>query len=104
MDSSYSTEIINDLRSHKLQALSERSKTASQEIQDPFPMRLCLVGGKYDEFRQTDGDDREFMGRALRATAHVLGASLHYHSAKDAQLLRKTKEMLSNYGFKGQSV
>ncbi|XP_014221235.1 cytoplasmic dynein 2 light intermediate chain 1 [Trichogramma pretiosum] len=110
MEMSYPRELIEQVLNEKLRGLAERSggqqqspQQAVDEMSEPFPLRLCLVGGRYDEFRGTDADDREFMGRALRAAAHALAASLHYHSAKDAQLLRRSKDMLSNYGFKGQS-
>ncbi|CAB0045333.1 unnamed protein product [Trichogramma brassicae] len=110
MEMSYPRELIEQVLNEKLRGLAERSGGGGQqqqpvvdEMREPFPLRLCLVGGRYDEFRGTDADDREFMGRALRAAAHALAASLHYHSAKDAQLLRRSKDMLSNYGFKGQS-
>jgi dynein light intermediate chain 2 len=85
--------------------LREQAKRKGNEvdsISDPFPLRLCLVGGRYDEFLDFEDVDREFIGQILRVTAYVLGATLHYHSAKDSQLLRKTKELLGLYGFKGQ--
>ncbi|OXU22926.1 hypothetical protein TSAR_013236 [Trichomalopsis sarcophagae] len=101
-------ELVHDLRERKIRYLRERAKPGTEDeppVDDPFPMRLCLIGGKYDEFRELhSGDDKESIGQALRAAAHVLGAGLHYHSAKDSHLLRRTKELLSHYGFKGQST
>lgn len=46
-----------------------------------------------------DLDKQELVGKTLRAVAHILGASLYYHSAKDKSLLRRTKDLLSYYGF-----
>ena len=44
------------------------------------------------------------IGRVLRAAAHVLGAGLHFHSIKETTLVRRTKDLLSFYGFGSQSM
>ncbi|XP_014216248.1 cytoplasmic dynein 2 light intermediate chain 1 [Copidosoma floridanum] len=95
MKISYSDELVREM-------LEQKKKTLKEPTADLFPMKVCLIGGKYDAFRELHVDDRELVGQVLRATAHTLGAGLHYHSAKDAHLLRKTKELLSQYGFRGQ--
>ncbi|KAG9437244.1 cytoplasmic dynein 2 light intermediate chain 1 isoform X1 [Apis mellifera carnica] len=95
MKMSYDDKIIQEL---KKQRIKERKKIVEKEI-DPFPMRLCFIGGKYDQFKDLDLDKQELVGKTLRAVAHILGASLYYHSAKDKSLLRRTKDLLSYYGF-----
>ncbi|XP_043787965.1 cytoplasmic dynein 2 light intermediate chain 1 isoform X4 [Apis laboriosa] len=95
MKMSYDDKIIQEL---KKQRIKERKKIVEREI-DPFPMRLCFIGGKYDQFKDLDLDKTELISKTLRAVAHILGASLYYHSAKDKSLLRKTKDLLSYYGF-----
>ncbi|KAK9303328.1 hypothetical protein QLX08_004927 [Tetragonisca angustula] len=95
MKMSYSDKMIQEL---KQQRVKERKGAAEQEV-DPFPMKLCLVGGKYDQFKDLDLDKIKLIGKTLRATAHTLGAGLYYHSAKDKSLLRRTKDLLSHYGF-----
>ncbi|XP_011500065.1 PREDICTED: cytoplasmic dynein 2 light intermediate chain 1 [Ceratosolen solmsi marchali] len=102
---SYPPDVMEKLKERKLNSLREQMKGKGSEMEsvaDLFPLRLCLIGGRYDNFRDFEGVDREFIGQILRAVAHVLGATLHYHSAKDSQLLRKTKELLGLYGFKGE--
>lgn len=47
MKMSYSDKMIQEL---KQQRVKERKGTVEQEV-DPFPMKLCLVGGKYDQFK-----------------------------------------------------
>ncbi|XP_033359046.1 cytoplasmic dynein 2 light intermediate chain 1 isoform X2 [Bombus vosnesenskii] len=95
MKMSYDDKIIQEL---KQQRIKERKKAVEREV-DPFPMKLCLIGGKYDQFKDLSLDKIELVGKILRATAHVLGAGLYYHSAKDKSLLRRTKDLLSHYGF-----
>ncbi|XP_058809481.1 cytoplasmic dynein 2 light intermediate chain 1 [Phymastichus coffea] len=110
--STFSPQLIQDMTLHKLKTLREPCRPAAEsnngegreESSDLFPMRLCIVGGKYDQFRDFEGVDREFVCRTLRAVAHVLGATLHFHSAKDSQILRRTKELLKLYGFSGQTT
>lgn len=47
MKMSYDDKIIQEL---KKQRIKERKKIVEREI-DPFPMRLCFIGGKYDQFK-----------------------------------------------------
>lgn len=93
---------------HKLKSLREKARLADDEGYgesiDLFPMRLCIIGAKYDQFHEFEGVDRDFVCRTLRAVAHVLGATLHFHSAKDSQTLRRTKDLLKLYGFSGQTT
>lgn len=97
MKMSYTDDLIEEM-------LEVKKKSSKESTNELFPVKLCIIGGKHDEFRDLLADDRELVGKLLRATAHVLGASLHYHSAKDTHLLRRTKELLSQYGFKGSTT
>lgn len=54
--------------------------------------------------QEFDTDKKQLIGRTLRAAAHNLGAGLQYHSYRDTTLVRRTKDMLSHYGFGSQSM
>ncbi|XP_076245255.1 cytoplasmic dynein 2 light intermediate chain 1 [Calliopsis andreniformis] len=95
MKMSYDEKTIQEL---KQQRVKERKRGLEREV-DPFPMKLCIVGGKYDQFKDLELHRRELVGKTLRAVAHILGASLYYHSSKDKTLVRRTKDLLSHYGF-----
>ncbi|XP_017763363.1 PREDICTED: cytoplasmic dynein 2 light intermediate chain 1 [Eufriesea mexicana] len=95
MKMSYDNKMIQEL---KQQRIKERKKAVEKEV-DPFPLKLCFIGGKYDQFKDLGFDKIELVGQTLRAVAHILGAGLYYHSAKDKSLLRRTKDLLSHYGF-----
>ncbi|XP_031829264.2 cytoplasmic dynein 2 light intermediate chain 1 isoform X1 [Nomia melanderi] len=95
MKMSYDDKMIQELRHRRA---TERKRALEKEV-DPFPIKLCIVGGKYDKFKDLDLNTKELMGKTLRATAHILGAGLYYHSSKDKTIVRRTKDILSYYGF-----
>ncbi|XP_017875869.1 cytoplasmic dynein 2 light intermediate chain 1 [Ceratina calcarata] len=95
MKMSYDDKTILELKRRRIK---ERKKAIEKEV-EPFPLKLCIIGGKYDLFKDVDFNKKELIGKALRAIAHVLGAGLYYHSSKDKTLLRRTKDLLSHYGF-----
>ncbi|XP_053970991.1 cytoplasmic dynein 2 light intermediate chain 1 [Hylaeus volcanicus] len=95
MKMSYDDKTIQELKQRRIK---ERRKALESEV-DPFPLKLRIVGGKYDQFKDLSLDKRELIGKTLRAVAHILGASLYYHSSKDKTLVRKTKDLLSHDGF-----
>ncbi|XP_076624286.1 cytoplasmic dynein 2 light intermediate chain 1 isoform X1 [Colletes latitarsis] len=92
---SYDDKTIQMLKECRIKELK---KSLEKEV-DPFPVKLCIIGGKYDQFKDLNMDKKELIGKTLRAVAHVLGAGLYYHSSKDKVLLRRTKDLLSHYGF-----
>lgn len=47
MKMSYDDETIRELKQRRIK---ERKKALEQEV-DPFPMKLCIIGGKYDQFK-----------------------------------------------------
>lgn len=100
MKMSYNEKIIEELNNRRLK---EKRKDTEKTV-DPFPMRLCIIGGKYDEFKEFDSTKKGLIGKILRAAAHALGASLHFHSSKDSALVRRTKDLLSFYGFGSQTL
>ncbi|XP_012253953.2 cytoplasmic dynein 2 light intermediate chain 1 [Athalia rosae] len=94
-----------------IQAMREQRKNERQlhhevrgEEGEPFPMKLCIVGGRYDEFKEFEPDKKQLIGRTLRAVGYALGAGLQYHSSRDTALVRRTKDMLSHYGFGAQPM
>nr|XP_003705327.1 PREDICTED: cytoplasmic dynein 2 light intermediate chain 1 isoform X2 [Megachile rotundata] len=95
MKMSYDDRTIQDLKQRRI---NERKKSLEKEV-DPFPLKLCIIGGKYDQFKGLDTGKRELIGKTLRAIAHTLEAGLYYHSSKDKMLVRQTKDILSHYGF-----
>lgn len=50
MKMSYNEKIIEELNNRRLK---EKRKDTEKTV-DPFPMRLCIIGGKYDEFKVTN--------------------------------------------------
>ncbi|XP_029164896.1 cytoplasmic dynein 2 light intermediate chain 1 isoform X4 [Nylanderia fulva] len=92
---SYDSDVIQELREKRI---ADRKKELERGV-DPFPMQICILGGRYDEFKEFDLDKKEFIGKILRAIAHHLGASLYYYSSKDKFLVRRLKDLLSQYGF-----
>ena len=47
MKMSYDEKIIQEMRERRVK---EKKKDAEKEV-DPFLMNLCIVGGRYDEFK-----------------------------------------------------
>ncbi|KOC70137.1 Cytoplasmic dynein 2 light intermediate chain 1 [Habropoda laboriosa] len=92
---SYDDKTIQEL---KYRRIKEQKKGLEKEV-DPFPLKLCIIGGKYDQFKDLNLGKKEIVGKTLRAVAHFLGAGLYYHSSKDKILIRRTKDLLSHYGF-----
>ncbi|GAB1861081.1 Cytoplasmic dynein 2 light intermediate chain 1 [Camponotus japonicus] len=92
---SYDSETIQKLREKRMASI----KKDMERGVDPFPMQMCILGGRYDEFKEFDSNKKEFIGKILRAVAHSLGASLYYYSSKDKFLVRRLKDLLSHYGF-----
>ncbi|KZC14619.1 Cytoplasmic dynein 2 light intermediate chain 1, partial [Dufourea novaeangliae] len=95
MKMSYDDKMIQELKHRRIK---ERKSTLEKEV-DLFPIKLCIVGGKYDQFKDLDLDKKKLIGKTLRAIAHILGAGLFYHSSKDKTLVRRTKDVLSHWGF-----
>ncbi|XP_015608426.1 cytoplasmic dynein 2 light intermediate chain 1 isoform X2 [Cephus cinctus] len=95
MKMSYDSRIVEEMKNARVR---ERKKETETEV-DPFPMRLCILGGKYDKFKEFDMERKQLVDRTLRAVAHCLGASLQYHSSRDTVLIRRTKDLLAQYGF-----
>ncbi|XP_043277858.1 cytoplasmic dynein 2 light intermediate chain 1 isoform X2 [Venturia canescens] len=94
MKMSYSPEDIENLKRHR----TKEKKNGDENI-EPFPMKLCIIGGNYDKFKEFSLDMKQHIGRSLRAISHSLAADLQYHSSKDSVLMRKTKDLLSHHGF-----
>ncbi|XP_046587099.1 cytoplasmic dynein 2 light intermediate chain 1 isoform X1 [Neodiprion lecontei] len=101
MRMSFDDNAIKALRDCRKRENNPKNETYEGET-EPFPLKLCIVGGRYDEFKEFNSDRKQLIGRALRAAAHALGAGLHYHSCRDTSLVRRAKDMLSHYGFGSQ--
>ncbi|KAK7068625.1 Cytoplasmic dynein 2 light intermediate chain 1 [Halocaridina rubra] len=65
----------------------------------PFIVPLVILGGKYDIFQDMEPESKKVVCRALRFIAHSNGASLQFFSARDAGLIKKSKELLSHFAF-----
>ncbi|XP_026823662.1 cytoplasmic dynein 2 light intermediate chain 1 [Ooceraea biroi] len=92
---SYDSDTIEELRERRK---ADRKKELERGV-DPFPMKICIIGGRYDEFKEFEESKKEFIGKILRAIAHNLDASLYYYSSKDKVLVRRLKDLLSYFGF-----
>ncbi|XP_063982762.1 cytoplasmic dynein 2 light intermediate chain 1 isoform X1 [Diachasmimorpha longicaudata] len=100
MKMSFSDETIEEMKKRRI---NDFRKCTEKQI-DPFPMKLCIVGGKYDEFKDYDLGKKQMIGKTLRAVACSLGADLQYYSSKDSGLARKMKDLLSWHGFNNHPV
>ncbi|XP_011309825.1 cytoplasmic dynein 2 light intermediate chain 1 [Fopius arisanus] len=95
MKMSLTQQIIEEMKQRRIK---EFHNYTEKQI-DLFPMKLCIVGGKYDEFKDYDLGKKQMIGKTLRAVACNLGADLQYYSSKDSGLVRKMKDLLSWHGF-----
>ncbi|XP_072154265.1 cytoplasmic dynein 2 light intermediate chain 1 [Bemisia tabaci] len=64
--------------------------------QEPFPVPLVIIGGKYDKFQSLEPQKKRIVCQCLRFVAHLNGASIIFYSSNDASLTKKTKEFLIN--------
>ncbi|XP_069954573.1 cytoplasmic dynein 2 light intermediate chain 1 [Cherax quadricarinatus] len=92
---------VPGLRDSLQEAAKKRIHSHHQVDQEvtPFLVPLVIIGGKYDIFKDLEPEGKKLICRALRFVTHTHGASLHFFSAKDAGLVKKTKELLSHYAF-----
>ena len=44
---SYSPDIVEDMKTRRI----KEKRRVDENITELFPMRLCIVGGKYDQFQ-----------------------------------------------------
>lgn len=96
----FPNDIIEEMKIHRM---NEIRRSSEKQI-DPFPMKISIVGGKYDEFKDFDLKKKQIIGRTLRAVACNLAGDLQYYSSKDSGLVRKMKELLSHHGFGSHPV
>ncbi|KAG8231893.1 hypothetical protein J437_LFUL011726, partial [Ladona fulva] len=66
---------------------------------EPFPIPLLIIGGKYDVFKQFDIEDKKLICQTLRNISHSYGATLVFYSSKDQVLLKRGKDLLTQYAF-----
>ncbi|CAH0406992.1 unnamed protein product [Chilo suppressalis] len=60
---------------------------------------LVIICGKYDLFKNYDAEIRKIICITLRSVALLLNAHLLFYSSKDAQLIKRTKDLLHYLGF-----
>ncbi|XP_023935427.1 cytoplasmic dynein 2 light intermediate chain 1 isoform X2 [Bicyclus anynana] len=60
---------------------------------------LLIIGGKYDAFKNYDGNTKKIISTTLRSVSMIYNAHLIFYSNKEPQLMKKAKEMLYNIGF-----
>lgn len=63
-----------------------------------FP-EVIIIGGKYDIFKNYDGEVKKFICITIRSLAIIHNAHVIFYSSKETQLLRRVKEILYNVGF-----
>eukprot|EP00041_Stephanoeca_diplocostata_P016493 m.325271 g.325271 ORF g.325271 m.325271 type:complete len:301 (+) comp20381_c0_seq7:980-1882(+) len=76
---------------------------ADKDVLDPVPVPVCIVGLKYDEFRNLEPEEGKTIARTLRFIAHVNGADLHFTSDKDEGLRSRSKALFHTLAFSGGS-
>eukprot|EP00095_Tigriopus_kingsejongensis_P007133 maker-scaffold687_size111633-snap-gene-0.25 protein:Tk07133 transcript:maker-scaffold687_size111633-snap-gene-0.25-mRNA-1 annotation:"cytoplasmic dynein 2 light intermediate chain 1" len=97
-----SAKAKGDNLEERLQALTEdRSDFEHTDLGkvQPFPIPLVVLGGKYDEFQNTEPEKKKIICRALRYFAHHYAATLQFYSAKDSGSVKKAKDVLSHLAF-----
>lgn len=94
-------ESVSGLKESLQEEANKRIQSHHEEGKEvkPFLVPLVIIGGKYDIFKDLEPEGKKLICRALRYVAHTHGASLHFFSAKDAGLIKKSKELLSHYAF-----
>ncbi len=45
----------------------------------PFPVPLVILGGKYDQFQNMESENKKVICKALRFLAHNYGATLQFY-------------------------
>ncbi|KAG8041450.1 hypothetical protein G9C98_002743 [Cotesia typhae] len=95
---------IEQMKSQRNKELTEAlsSDNLDGKFINPFPFRLCILGGQYDKFKKLDAATKQAIGKTLRGIAYNLGADLQYYSSKEGSLIKKMKELMSYYGFNHQ--
>lgn len=69
----------------------------------PIPLPLLIVGNKYDTFRDEDSVKRKGVLQAMRALAHMYGASLLFTSMKDKNLVTQFRSVMKGFAFRSSS-
>nr|XP_045589452.1 cytoplasmic dynein 2 light intermediate chain 1-like isoform X2 [Procambarus clarkii] len=94
-------ESVSGLKESLQEEAKKRIQSHHEEGKEvkPFLVPLVIIGGKYDIFKDLEPEGKKLICRALRYVAHTHGASLHFFSAKDAGLIKKSMELLSHYAF-----
>ncbi|CAH1646682.1 unnamed protein product [Spodoptera littoralis] len=88
----------------KIKNIWETLETCTQVMNDVYSTinnspELIIICGKYDLFKNYDSEIKKFICTTLRSFALLNHAHLIFYSSKEAQLLRRAKDMLFNIGF-----
>ncbi|KAI1717643.1 dynein light intermediate chain (DLIC) domain-containing protein [Ditylenchus destructor] len=68
-------------------------------VAKPFPIRMAVIGAKYDEFQNFDTERKRSTFRLLRFIAHANGASIQTHSSVMETLMNRTRSLFGHFAF-----
>ncbi|KAJ0175594.1 hypothetical protein K1T71_008753 [Dendrolimus kikuchii] len=87
----------------KIKSIWDTIETCLRTMYDTYSKNnypeVILIGGKYDIFKNYDGEIKKFICTSIRGLGILHNASVLFCSNKEQQLLRRAKEMLYNIGF-----
>ncbi|VVC34099.1 Hypothetical protein CINCED_3A001829 [Cinara cedri] len=70
-----------------------------RKLMSPLPVPLVIVGSKYDVYQNFEPAKKRVLCQCLRYVAQTFGASLFFYAMNDAALVKRSKEIMSHYGF-----
>ncbi|XP_045768832.1 cytoplasmic dynein 2 light intermediate chain 1 isoform X2 [Maniola jurtina] len=86
----------------KIKTVWNTLETCIQIVSDSYINslpELIIIGGKYDVYKNYDGDMKKNISTTLRSMAVLYNAHLLFYTNKEPQLVRKAKEVFYNIGF-----
>ncbi|XP_055680687.1 cytoplasmic dynein 2 light intermediate chain 1 [Lutzomyia longipalpis] len=66
---------------------------------DVFPIPMYIIGGKYDLFQDRDPEIKKQVCRCLRATAHLVGASVFFYTNQNNSMGKTLRDIFNHCGF-----
>ncbi|XP_059616391.1 cytoplasmic dynein 2 light intermediate chain 1 [Phlebotomus argentipes] len=97
LKSAFGDSVTRD-RAKELKTLREVDHKDASTL-DLFPVPVFIIGGKYDMFQDKDPEIKKQVCRCLRATAHLIGASLFFYSMHNSAMGKTLRDILNRCGF-----
>ncbi|TPP61411.1 Cytoplasmic dynein 2 light intermediate chain [Fasciola gigantica] len=75
------------------------SNHLDQELLDPFPIPLTIIGSKYDLLLHRSCEQQKIVTKTLRFLNHYYSSSLYFISIKDEASMKRIKSLLCHLAF-----